>query len=121
MTINEAHRALKDPIARAKALLEARGHSHGELPEKPLDPEYLMLTLERRENLREARMTKDKKRVAELMVEVRDEKATAIEILRTLFQGSGKLSADSLGQVAKALSELRYAERFLDEAEAIEF
>lgn len=121
MTINEAHRTLKDPISRAKALLEARGHSSGDLPEKQLPPEYLMLTLERRENLREARMTKDEKRVADLVAEVRREKANVIEVLRAAFEGSGKLSETRLDQVGRALSELRYAERFLDEALAVEF
>lgn len=121
MTINEAHRALRDPISRARALLEVRGHSHADLPEKQLDPEHLMLTLERRENLREARSEKDQKRLAELLAEVRTEKASVIEVLRAAFEDSGKLSEAGLAQVAKALSELRYAERFLDEAEAVDF
>jgi DnaJ-domain-containing protein 1 len=118
MNINEAHRTLRDPIARALALLEVRGHLRAELPEKPLDPEYLMLTLERRERLRDARLEKNEQQVSELVRAVLAEKARALDALHETFNVPGQLSEAALGKVDRALSELRYAERFLDEAEA---
>lgn len=120
MSINEAHRLLRDPGSRALALLAHRGHLPEELPAVQHDPESLMKTLERREALRDALTSGATAAIRELEVEVRGERQRALEAVERSFHGTGRLGPAELQDLSRALSELRYLERFLAEAEAAE-
>lgn len=116
--VNEAFRTLKDPLARAEALLERLrlGRAEGEEPQP--SPEFLMETMERREELRDAAQRKDVARI-EAMHEALRARAKEIEadVADTFEQAlnGGQVDSDSLHS---SLATLRYYYRFFDEAEA---
>lgn len=110
--VNEAYRALRDDIARARALLAVRGIDVAE--EQPAEPAFLMEVMERREALSEARGDLD--RVRALAAEVRrDADRARAEIARLFADASSDPRA-----IAGVLGRMRYYRRFLDEVEAIE-
>ena len=53
--VNEAYRTLKDPVLRARYLLEQAGHDVGFETNTAMPPAFLMRQLELRESLEEAR------------------------------------------------------------------
>jgi len=57
--INEGYQTLKDPLARARYLLELSGVSWDDEQETMADPAFLMEQMERRETLAEAREQND--------------------------------------------------------------
>jgi len=114
--VNEALRALKDPVKRAEALLRRRGVPVGEGSEPPADPEFLMAVMELRESLRDAHRAGDVNRVEALLQDVKERQSRADEgLVRGL-----EANASSPGERLVALvGELRYYRRFFDEANAI--
>src|SRR5689334_17199145 len=64
--VNEAWRALRDPVKRAEALFTAAGLEVGETREPKPSPELLMDMMERREELEEAKAARDVARVRRL-------------------------------------------------------
>src|SRR5580693_4485544 len=57
--VNEAWRAVRDPVARAEALFGLAGIAVGERNEPKPSPALLMEAMDRREALAEARATRD--------------------------------------------------------------
>lgn len=118
--VNEAYRALRDDIARAKALLAFHGQAVTDT--QPADPELLMEMMERRESLAEARS--DLTRVRRLAEEIRAAYAASKNRLGRAFASIE--SADDIERAPiwsaarEELTKLRYYRRFLDEVEAIE-
>lgn len=122
--VNEAWRTLRDPLRRAEALLEKLDLAVEEGQEPKADPELLMDMLERREELSSAARTKDADRIRKL---VRDVELKESAMLAKLGDGFRSASAAGNGAplasrdaILKALGELRYYRRFLDEAAALE-
>jgi molecular chaperone HscB len=115
--VNEAWRAVRDPIRRAEALLRLAGVAVGEGGEraepKPA-PALLMDMMEQREALAEAKAARDMARVTALAGKI-EERVGATE--RALSEGFQKGADASLVQ---KLGELRFYRRFLDEVSAIE-
>jgi molecular chaperone HscB len=111
--VNEAYRALRDDLTRAKALLALRGHDPGE--KQPADPAFLMEIMERREALSEARGTRDLDAARRLAAEVRADRDRAREQLSALFGRDADPAA-----IADVVAKMRYYRRFLDEADVIE-
>ncbi len=114
VAVNEAWRVVRDPIARAEALLRLRGVEVSEARESKADPEFLMEMLERREALSDARRSKDIASVRAIAASV--EVLTA-RVQKELAQGFAGGGAQEL--VGK-LGELRFYKRLLDEVSAIE-
>lgn len=113
--VNEALRALKDPVKRAEALLRRRGVAVGETREPPADPEFLMSVMEVRESLRDAQKSSDVGRVETLCDEVRERQLKAEQAFT-----KGLAEADAAPErLVALLGELRYYRRFFDEADAI--
>lgn len=117
--VNEAWRALRDPIKRAEALLRRLGVATGETQEPKPDPELLMEMMEAREELSSAASAKDMATVHSLHLKMEGRER---EVLTSLGKGFALAtpSTESARKLAQQLGELRYLRRFLDEVSAIE-
>jgi molecular chaperone HscB len=112
--VNEAFRALKDPVRRAEALLTRAGVPVGETREPKPSPDLLMEMMELREELAGAGRAKDLARVQKLAEAMRVRQ-------RAVEQRLGHaLSEPDPHPALPELGELRYIRRFLDEVSAIE-
>jgi molecular chaperone HscB len=114
--VNQAFRALKDPVARAEALLARHGKVAEEGGGQPADPVLLIEVLERREALGDAKRKGDLETVRRLADEVRERQRAALDGITRGFT----TSPPDIALVEKALGELRYHRRFLEEVSAIE-
>lgn len=114
VAVNEAWRVVRDPIARAEALLKRKGVEVGEGTEPKSSPEFLMEMLERREGLAEARQGKDLGAIRKIASEVEAlARATQAEL-------SNGFACGEAASLRGKLGELRYYRRLLDEVSAIE-
>ena len=118
--VNEAWRALRDPIKRAEALLRRAGLEVGETGEPKPPPALLMEMMELREELSEAHRAKDLARVGKLGETMRARQDAAVARLAQRFAAAGDDAAKLRGDVVPLLGELRYLRRFMDEVGAIE-
>lgn len=119
IAVNEAFRELKDPFSRAKLILSRSGI---EVSEQTLvaSPDFLMSVMELRESLSHARRAADLKTVETLTRQVSQEQSKVTSALAAAL-GEGELPAALEQASALAwLSKLRYFQRFLNEARAIE-
>lgn len=114
--VNEAFRALKDPIKRAEQLFVIAGVEVGETREPKASPALLMEMMEAREELAEAARAKDVARIRALGDQMVARQRDAERRLAEAFGRGG----EALRSALPALGELRYARRFLDEASAFE-
>ena len=71
--VNEAYRALKDPVGRAQYLLSLHGVDATAETDSSLPLDFLERQLERREAVDEARIARDSARLETLLAEVRAE------------------------------------------------
>jgi len=110
--VNEAFRALRNPVRRATALLARHGRHIDEADSPRADPALLMEVMERREALTDARRAGRRDTVERLTQAVR-ERRSAIEA--EIAASFGREPPD-LARVEALLGELRYHERFLEEA-----
>jgi molecular chaperone HscB len=114
--VNEAFRLLRDPVRRAEALLVRHGRAVSETSAPPASPELLMDVMERREALGEARRARDLGKLRALTRAVRDrEQRVFAEMAKAFVQ----LPPD-FARIEPLLGELRYHQRFLEEALAAE-
>lgn len=121
--VNEALRILKDPVRRAQALLERRSLALEEGQEPKPAPDFLMNVLEDREELASAHACRDLAKVEALAAsaaaregELRLELSSAFTVLDIRPLAS---AAQSVGQIAQKMGELRYYRRFMEEVRAI--
>lgn len=125
--VNQAHRALKNPLTRAEALLSRLDLALEGGNEPPASPEFLMEIMERREELRDAGRAKEPEKVERLAEAVRREEKALIEELAVAFdralssggQGAPKSDSDVARSIHQHLGQLRYLRRLLDEADAL--
>lgn len=114
VAVNEAFRALRDPLTRAEALLSVNGLSIGDA-DRPA-PALLMEVMELREALDDARRSPDK--VHALLAQVRDRSKAEEATLAGVFDVEGTPAAEALARARDALVRLKYFRRFEDEADA---
>lgn len=117
--VNEAWRALRDPIRRAEALVALAGIEIREDSRSMPDPDFLMEILELREELADAARRKDQARVSELGRGVKAREERAFAALGAGLDGAGQ-DAHRIRAALPRLAELKYYRRFLDEVAAIE-
>jgi molecular chaperone HscB len=82
---NEAYRTLRDPVSRARYVLQMKGYDTGEETNTAMPADFLMQQMEWRETVGEARASCD---------------AAALERLRTEIEGSRR---DMLSQLERAI------------------
>jgi molecular chaperone HscB len=116
IAVNQAFRALKDPVARAEAMLARHGNVGEESGGQPADPTLLMEVLERREALGDAKRKGELETVRRLASEVRERERSALDGIQRGFSAT----PPDLALVEQRLVELRYHRRFLEEVSAIE-
>lgn len=109
--VNEAWRAVRDPIKRAEAILRAKGFGDriGETREPKPSGDFLMEVLEARERLDEAKAARDAAAIEAVVGEAKEQLARAIDAL------ASALDADPVSAIP-LLGRLRYAARFHEEA-----
>ena len=117
-SVNEAWRALRDPIRRAEALFQVHGIAVGDSHEPKATPTFLMEMLEEREALAEARAEKDLVKVRAIGAGMSARKEAIEKQLAAGFARS--TDAATLTKLVPLLGELRFYKRFLDEVSAIE-
>ena len=110
--VNEAYRALEDPVARAEYLLHLRGVDVGLETDNRLPVEFLTRQLERREAADEALDAHDDDALAAIVAEVRDDAGDAQENV------AQALDADDLDAARVATRELRFLSRLADDLDA---
>jgi molecular chaperone HscB len=96
--VNEAYRTLKDPVLRAKYLLEQAGHDVGFESNTAMPPAFLVRQIELRESLEEAKstaaldalaaqVTRDKQRLETLLaarIDAEQDYPAAVGVLREM-------------------------------------
>lgn len=111
--VNEAFRALKDPIKRAEAVARTRSIPVGETSEPKPSPALLMEMMDAREELAEAGRKKDVNKVEALASVMRDRQAALLGDLTKAFGGGDD------AKILALLGELRYVRRYIDETDAL--
>src|SRR3954462_6796030 len=102
--LNDAYKTLRDPVRRAEHFLQLRGVTG----EPKMSPEFLEETLERREELLEAKLAG--RPLDALVAEAQRKRDEAFAQTRQL------VAAGDLTQAAERLARLKYYARYLDEA-----
>ena len=115
VVVNQAFRALRDPLTRAEALFALRGVPLGDGHEPQPSEAFLMDVLEWREELGDAKARRDPARVAALGAAAKEGTERVLRALASAFEAGGDLRA----QVA-LLGELRFYRRFAEEISAAE-
>jgi molecular chaperone HscB len=116
-TINEAHRLLSDPAARADALLQLIG-GPGKSDDKSLPADLLMEMMEIREEMEQAIAADDAATLARLRVWANDEKAKHLQRIADLFTRTHQdpsVTETTLKQIRLELNALRYVQRMLEQ------
>lgn len=108
--VNDAYRALRDPVRRAAYLLSLRGFELGESDgSKFLPHDFLMEVMERREAFDDARAARDTDAVSRLKKQAGEEREAALEALGTAFENKDDSKA------AAQVSIIRYLDRLLSD------
>lgn len=112
--VNEAYRALKNPVDRARYLLMLRGIDVDAEARSALDVEFLERQLERREIAADAMTDEDVPTLEALLVEVREERK-AIEVeLGSLLDRYGAADVAS-----KRLHEMTFLDKLAADVDAM--
>jgi len=114
--VNEAFRAVRDPLTRAERLFVLRGVEVGDGHEPKPDASFLMDVLEKREALSDAKDAKDAAKIRALGEEARAEEARVLAKLSRAFCEPEKDLSTHVG----LLGELRFFRRFIEEVSAVE-
>ncbi|TMG85817.1 MAG: Fe-S protein assembly co-chaperone HscB [Betaproteobacteria bacterium] len=110
--VNEAYRALKDPVGRAQYLLSMRGIDALAEKDTELPGQFLESELERREAVADAHAGRDVARLGALLEQVRSDAAA--------LEGSlaDQLDAEAWEDARSAVRELRFLSKVAGDIEA---
>lgn len=116
--LNEAFRVLRDPLARARYLLELRGHRFDDEHSTTRDPEFLMEQMELREALAEVRDSADPlARVGALMDQIAARLKAMTDQLGDLLGGD---SAEAQREAVQTVLRMQFFRRLEEEARNLE-
>jgi len=104
--VNEAYRALKDPVARAHYLLSLKGVATPAEGEGGLSTEFLERQLERREAVSDALARRDAKALAALRADVDAEAAREEERVAELLDRNSDIARQTARAVLRELTFL---------------
>jgi molecular chaperone HscB len=107
--VNEAYRALQDPVARAEYLLHLRGVDVRTETDNALPVAFLTEQLERREDAEEAADAQDEPRLAALVEAVRADAA------RLQTEVEAALDAGDLERGRRRVRELRFLTKLVED------
>jgi molecular chaperone HscB len=110
--VNEAYRALKDPVGRAQYLLSLRGIDALAETDTALPQEFLEHELERREALADAHAARDSAQLDALLRDVRSDAAALESSL------ANRLDAEDWNAARDAVRELRFLSKVTGDIEA---
>jgi molecular chaperone HscB len=112
-TLNDAYRALKQPVVRATYLLELEGFGLGEGDR--VAPEFLQEILELREALEEAKARGDRAELDRLGADMKARRRAAVDEIARLFEPfDARGDKSGFPAIKDRLIALRYFDRFLE-------
>ncbi len=104
---NEAFRTLKDPLERARYLLQLKGYDTEEESNTAMPPDFLMQQMEWREAVADARSSSDAKELARLRDEIAHKRADMLRMLeRALDADANFVAGCSLVRKLRFLAKL---------------
>jgi molecular chaperone HscB len=104
---NEAFRTLKDPLERARYLLQLKGYDTEEESNTAMPPDFLMQQMEWREAVADARSGSDAKELARLRDEIAQARADMLRVLeRALDADANFVAGCSLVRKLRFLAKL---------------
>jgi molecular chaperone HscB len=112
--VNEAYRALKDPVARASHLLALHGVAADGDAGAQLDFDFLERQLERREHASDALRARDERALASLQDGIHAEMAEREAALRQMLDGDG-----AWDNARTAVRELRFLAKIASDLDAM--
>lgn len=116
--VNSAFQTLKDPMARARYLLELRGFGMSDENTTIRDPEFLEQQMELREELAEIKHNNDPSaRLAEFVRQLNQSTRACVEQLKKNFAVADEAS---LAQCQMTVHQLQFLYRLRQEAEVLE-
>ncbi len=113
--INEGYQTLKDPLARARYLLELNGVNWEDEKETMADPEFLMEQMERRETLAEAREQDDPLATVGDLLD-----ALGADVRAMTGELGESFQSGDLDQAKTLVRRLQFLYKLRSEAEALE-
>lgn len=121
VSVNDAYRLLKDQLKRAELIYARLSGEKADDGQATAEPELLMEVMELREELAAVRKRGDMVRANELRKDVSARQETALNALRLAFSLLAAGTAPAAREkAARALSRLRYYQRFQHEVDSIE-
>jgi molecular chaperone HscB len=112
--VNEAYRALRDPVERARYLLALRGVNAMDQNDTKLDLAFLEAQLERRERAAEAADAEDVAALDQLLVGIRAEQREREGRLGHLLDGTGDVE-----RARHLVRELKFLAKVAEDVEAM--
>jgi len=103
---NEAYRTLRDPLERARYLLQLKGYDTGEESNTSMPPDFLMQQMEWREGVAEARAARDEEALLHLHADIAQSRDEMLELLGRALDGSNYDAGCSLVRKLRFLEKL---------------
>jgi molecular chaperone HscB len=114
---NEAYQTLRDPVRRARYLLELRGLAVDSETDTAMDPQFLAEQMELRESLAEVREAAEpRKRLAELDRDAEQRLNRKMDEFRAAYAGGG----ERLREARDRLREMQFLAKLKREIEDLE-
>jgi molecular chaperone HscB len=113
--VNEAYRALRDPVARAQYLLSLNGIDALSETDTTLPPEFLERQLERREAAADAAAARDSESIAALVAEVRREAGSLTGALAETLD-----DRHAFDDARTCLRELKFLSKLADDLDTMQ-
>lgn len=114
--INEAYQVLKDPLERARYLLELRGHAIEDQQATHQDPAFLMQQMELRESLGEVRQQDDPLKALDRLAEdIRGQYQALVSALARALDGGAEIE-----QAVTLVLRMQFFTRLQDEVQGLE-
>lgn len=115
--INEAYRVLKDPLARARYMLELKGLPLDDTNTQ-MDPAFLMEQMELREALEAVKNSDDPMTaLVDVMRDLEKRRRALIDQLQTLLDGDDQ---NALEEARETVRKLQFIQRLEQETESME-